>query len=80
MNVRSIVTHNTGSNPVLTTKNKFKQFNKMSHRENARTNNGKEWWGKRPLSHKSVSRKKGMKFWKRLLHKIERRMGKKEIY
>jgi hypothetical protein len=52
----------------------------MAHGENARTNNGKEWWGKRPLSHTSVSRKRGMKFWKRLLHKIERRMGKKEIY
>ena len=37
---------------------------------------GKEWWGKRPLSTMGVSRNKGMKFWKRLLHKIERRNGK----
>lgn len=40
---------------------------------------GKEWWGKRPLSHTSVSRNKGMKFWKKLLHKIERGEGKTEI-
>ena len=40
---------------------------------------GKEWWGKRPLSGTSVSRDKGMKFWKRLLHKIERRQGKQNI-
>ena len=38
---------------------------------------GKDWWGKRPLSNTSVSsRSKTMKFWKRLLHKIERRQGK----
>jgi len=34
---------------------------------------GKQWWGKRPLSGLSVSRNKGMKFWKRLLHKKERK-------
>lgn len=50
----------------------------MAHGINAKHTNGKEWWGKRPLSHKSVSRKSGMKFWKKLLHKIERRMGKDE--
>jgi hypothetical protein len=45
--------------------------------ENAQRTNGKDWWGKRPLSGTSVSRKKGMSFWKRLLHKIERKEGKK---
>ena len=44
----------------------------MAHGENAKRTNGKEWWGRRPLSGKSVSTK-GMKFWKKLLHKIERR-------
>lgn len=49
----------------------------MAHGENATTNNvGRQWWGKRPLSGKHRERKRGMKFWKRLLHKIERRMGK----
>jgi hypothetical protein len=47
----------------------------MAHGQNAKRNAGKEWWGKRPLSNISVS-KKGMKFWKRLLHKVERRIGK----
>jgi len=40
---------------------------------------GKEWWGKRPLSNTGVSRNKGMKYWKRLLHKIERNNWKKDI-
>jgi len=39
-------------------------------------NRGKDWWGKRPLSGTSVS-SKGMKFWKRLLHKKERQNAKK---
>jgi hypothetical protein len=39
---------------------------------------GKEWWGKRPLANNSVYRDKGMKFWKKLLHKIERRKNKKD--
>ena len=38
---------------------------------------GKEWWGKRPLSNTSVSGNRGMKYFKRLLHKIERREWKK---
>lgn len=41
-------------------------------------NRGKDWWGKRPLSGMSVSHH-GMKYWKRLLHKIERQQGKKDI-
>lgn len=41
---------------------------------------GKEWFGKRPLSHKSVSRNSGMKFWKRLLHKKERSQGKEDCF
>lgn len=51
----------------------------MAHGENAKPYRGEEWWGKRPLSMTSV-RKHGMKFWKRLLHKIERREGKKQCY
>ncbi len=52
----------------------------MANGENAqkRGNIGKEWWGKRPLNNTSVSNN-GMKFWKRLLHKIERRTGKKDL-
>jgi|GEM_PF-2806570 len=49
----------------------------MAHGENAKRTNGKEWWGKRPLSCTAVLRKGGMKFYKRLLHKIERREGKR---
>lgn len=50
----------------------------MAHGKNAEKNGntGKEWWGKRPLSNTSVSRNKGMKFWKRQLHKVERVNGK----
>lgn len=41
---------------------------------------GKDWWGNRPLSGHSVSnRSKTDKFFKRLLHKIERQQGKKSI-
>lgn len=40
----------------------------------------KEWWGKRPLSNHSVSsNSKINKFFKRLLHKIERRLAKESI-
>lgn len=35
----------------------------------------KQWWGKRPLSGLTVARSKGMKYFKRLLHKIERRQS-----
>lgn len=50
----------------------------MAHGENAEARNGKDWWGKRPLS--GLCHDSGrMRFWKRLLHKIERRQGKKEI-
>lgn len=51
----------------------------MGNGQNAKNNNGREWWGKRPLNNTPVSNKKGMKFWKRLLHKIERRIGKKDL-
>lgn len=50
----------------------------MAHGYNAKPNLDKEWWGKRPLSNTSVPRKGSMKFWKKLLHKIERRIGKKQ--
>lgn len=41
---------------------------------------GRSWWGKRPLNYTPVSCKAGTnKFYKRLLHKIERRINKKEI-
>lgn len=40
----------------------------------------KDWWGKRPLSHHPVSNNsKTDKFFKRLLHKIERKQGVKWI-
>lgn len=40
----------------------------------------KEWWGKRPLAHYTVSdRSKTNKYFKRLLHKKERAIGKKGI-
>lgn len=40
---------------------------------------GKDWWGKRPLSGTPVSaRSRTMKYWKRVLHKIERNQGKKQ--
>lgn len=53
----------------------------MAKGENAQKygNTGKEWWGKRPLSGTTVSRSKGMKFWKRLLHKRERNQGNMDI-
>ena len=41
---------------------------------------GKEWWGKRPrIFHPVSTRSKTNKFFKRLLHKIERRLGKKVL-
>jgi len=40
---------------------------------------GKDWWGNRPFSRVSVSLNRGMKGWKRLLHKAERQQGKEEI-
>lgn len=62
----------------ITWKNKFDD---MAKGENAQKSGhgGKEWWGKRPLSNMSVSRNKGMKYWKKLLHKIERKQGKNQI-
>jgi hypothetical protein len=42
-------------------------------------NSGKEWFGKRPFSWTSVSKNRGMKSWKRLLHKAERNQGKNQI-
>lgn len=46
----------------------------MAHGQNARKwgNSGAEWWGKRPLAGTRVSFR-GMKKWKRLLRKIERK-------
>lgn len=49
----------------------------MAKGQNARKQRGKDWWGKRPLAGTSVS-PKGMKWWKRLLHKIERKQGEKQ--
>lgn len=40
---------------------------------------GKDWWGRRPLSNIGISRNKGMKPWKRLLHKIERQINKQQL-
>lgn len=45
-----------------------------------RSKRGREWWGKRPLSGYSLSvRSRTNKFFKRLLHKIERREWKQDI-
>lgn len=49
----------------------------MAKGENADKQRCKDWWGKRPLSGTSVSHK-GMKFWKRLLHKIERKQNERK--
>lgn len=54
----------------------------MAQGENARKSSkrGKDWWGKRPLAGYGVSvRSKTNKFFKRLLHKIERKEGKQHI-
>lgn len=54
----------------------------MAKGQNAQKNSkrGTNWWGKRPLANYSVSvRSKTNKFFKRLLHKIERRQGRDEI-
>jgi len=41
---------------------------------------GKSWFGKRPLAWYEISPNSRVnKWWKRLLHKIERRQGKKQI-
>lgn len=52
----------------------------MAHGENAQKYGqaGKEWWGKRPLSGTSAEGR-GLKFWKKLLHKKERNEGKSQI-
>lgn len=50
----------------------------MSNGKNASKHYGKEWWGKRPLSGIS-SGGNYMRFWKRLLHKLERKQGELEI-
>jgi hypothetical protein len=52
----------------------------MANGHNAKRNHLRDWWGKRPLSHHSVSKNsKVNKFFKRLLHKIERKQGDKQI-
>jgi hypothetical protein len=54
------------------------------HGEKAERNNNiqfKEWWGKRPHSGLPISlRSKAMKFWKRVVHKIERKQGQKQCH
>lgn len=52
----------------------------MAQGHNAKRNHLRDWWGKRPLSNYPVSKNsKVNKWWKRLLHKIERKQGKKQI-
>lgn len=52
----------------------------MAQGHNAKRNHLRDWWGKRPLSNYGVSKKSGVnKFFKRLLHKIERQIGKKQL-
>lgn len=51
------------------------------HGENAEKRGrwDKEWWGRRPLANYPISyRSRTNKFFKRLLHKIERRENKKK--
>ena len=51
----------------------------MAKGENAEKNSlrDKQWWGKRPMSGYVISlRSKTNKYFKRLLHKKERRQGK----
>ena len=50
----------------------------MAQGENAKVTNGKDWWGKRPLRNKPVS-KRGMKVWKKILHGIERARAKQQL-
>lgn len=51
----------------------------MARGENARKyGNHKEWWSRRAYSCLSI-RDRGMKFWKRQVHKIERQEGKRSI-
>lgn len=52
----------------------------MAQGQNASKRGGKDWWGKRPLSGHAVSNRSRInKFFKRLLHKRERQLGKSEI-
>ena len=52
----------------------------MAHGKNASQDKLKEWWGKRPLADYPVSNNPGInKYFKRYLHKIERKQGLKEI-
>jgi len=50
----------------------------MSHGKNASKHYGKEWWSRRPLAGISAGGRY-MRYWKRLLHKLERKAAKKEI-
>ncbi|HOT99013.1 MAG TPA: hypothetical protein PKZ83_17970 [bacterium] len=50
----------------------------MANGERAERRIDRQWWGKRPLADYSRSyRPRVNKFFKRLLHKIERRRGEK---
>jgi len=52
----------------------------MAHGENAHRRNGKEWWSRRPFAGvSSGSQGKTEVPWKRLLHKLERKIAKREI-
>lgn len=39
---------------------------------------GQEWWGRRPLAGISVGRR-GTRWWKRRLHKLERQAAKRHL-
>ena len=39
---------------------------------------GSEWWGKRPMAGHFIS-KKSNQFWKRRLHKLERKQAEKDL-
>ena len=52
----------------------------QGERAEGRGKRGKEWWNKRPLAGHSVSTNAGTNKWfKRLLHRIERRQNKEVV-
>lgn len=52
---------------------------KMSRSERGTPAPGAEWWGKRPLASKVSKGSRYTKWWKRQLHKAERREGRDDL-
>lgn len=51
----------------------------MSRSERGTPAPGAEWWGKRPLASKVSKGSRYTKWWKRQLHKAERREGRDDL-